>query len=90
MTLSFHDAEKKIQWERERVAKDIAHTNEKFKRFIPQRKSLGYVESSSEKSVQPYARSPHSPKTTCSEETEVAYINQKITQLYKKLQSSTG
>ena len=75
MILSSHDAEKKIQWERERVVENIAHTKEQYKMFIPQRKGLRYVEPSSEKSVRLRARYPPSPNTTCSERTEAAYID---------------
>ena len=72
------------------MAEQITQHKELFKRFIPHKQGLGYVESSSENCVQPSARSPRDPKTTCSEGIQVAYIDQKITQLFEKLQSSTS
>ena len=90
MTLSSLDDEKKIQFEKEQVVEKIMHTKDQFKRFIPQRRGLGYVEATSKKSVQPIASNPRNPKATSSEGTQATYIDQKIVLLFDKLQSSIG
>ena len=79
MSLSSLCANRKIQWEKEQVVEKIVHTKEQYKRFIPQRRGLGYVETSPEKFVQPSVRYPRIPKTTPSKGTQAAYIDHKIT-----------
>ena len=89
MTLSSLDDDKMIQWKRKQVAKKVTHTKEQYKRCIPQRRGLEYVEATSEKSMWPSASNSHNPKATSSEGTQAAYIDLKIVKLYEKLQSST-
>ena len=43
VTLSFLDADKKIQWEREQVTEKVTHTKEQYKRFTPQRRAKGML-----------------------------------------------
>ena len=69
----------------EQVAERVAHTKEQYKKFISQRMGLGYVEVTSEKYVQPSTSNSRNPKTTCSEETQAAYVDQQIVQLYNKI-----
>ena len=51
---------------------------------------LGYAEATSKKYVPPSVNNPRNPKDTSSEGTQAAYFDQKIVQLYDKLQCSTG
>ena len=72
------------------MVEQVAQHKELFKKFIPEKRGLRYIDPSSESCVQHSESSPRDPKTTCSERIQVAYIDQKITQLFEKLQSSTG
>ena len=67
------------------MSKQVAHHKKQFKRFIPQKRGLGYVEPGSEKCKQPSTSETRDPKATCSEGTQVVYIDQKITQLVEKI-----
>ena len=64
ITLCSHKAELKTKWEKEQVAAKIAQDKEQFKRCVPPKRSLGYVEPSSKKCVHSSTRSPRSPKAT--------------------------
>ena len=75
ITLSVHESVLKAKWENERIYEQVAHQKEQFKRFVPQRRGLGYVEPGSEECKQPRMSETRDPKATCSKRIQVAYID---------------
>ena len=71
-------------WERGRISDHAEQQKEQFKRFVPQRRGLGYVEPGSEEYKTPSTSETGNPKAKCSEGIQVVYIDQKITQLFEK------
>ena len=90
VNLISHNVEIFFKWEQEKAAEYVAQTREQYKRFVPERMSLGYVESSSSECTQSNTRSPRDPKATSGEGIQAEYIDKKITQLYLKLRCSTS
>ena len=76
--VSMSDDSKKDLWKRELVAEKISAENELFKRFVPSKRGLGYVEI------------PDVPSGSGSHGNVPAFNDRKVTQLYKKIHNFKG
>ena len=73
--LTMHESVMKELWEKERLSEQVAQHKEQFKRFVPQRRGLGYVEQGSEECKQSSTNETCDSKATCSEGIQITYID---------------